>query len=141
MHHKFRVAHYSQLPRTKLAEAILYVTSMKLETVADKTAEEYLAHWQYAELKHLVECIGGEFHQKDQVQYHAWDTVRKLLPVEAAAKIPTDLYWEAQTILKRIEEASFAFKCAVMEIEKKFFRQGFGELPLDFHALKKKFLK
>lgn len=40
LHNKFRVAKYSQLPRTQLADAILYVMQMQLRTAGGNTVEQ-----------------------------------------------------------------------------------------------------
>jgi prophage antirepressor-like protein len=135
VHHKFRVARYSQLPRTQLSEAILYVAGMEIQAGAYQAAEEYITHAQYHELKHLVYLIGNCFRRKNQAQHHAWNTVRRTLPVEAAAKIPAYRYEEARALLKDLERVSEAFNHAVMALEQKFFNRHFAELPSELEEI------
>jgi hypothetical protein len=131
-----------QIPKAlTLVDEILERVVLEGEYIAKEddeqpqAAEEYLTHAQYHELKHLMYCISSCFHRQEQAQHHAWGTVRKTLSVEAAAKIPAYRYEEARDLIKRMDKSSMAFKCAVMELEKKFFRQGFSELPIELAEL------
>jgi hypothetical protein len=64
LHHKFRIAKYSQLPRTQLAEAILYVTSMEIQAGAYQAAEEYITTKQRHELNKAIRHTLAGTHYK-----------------------------------------------------------------------------
>ncbi|WP_166805118.1 ORF6C domain-containing protein [Nitrosococcus wardiae] len=137
VHRKFRVARYSQLPRTQLTEAILYVTGMEIRTGKRQTTEKAISHTQYYELKRLVYLIGACFHYQNAAQWTAWATLREKLFAESAAKIPASRYEQARAILNDIQEAASAFKSAVMELETGFFERRFSAIPLEIQELER----
>jgi prophage antirepressor-like protein len=136
VHLKFRVARYSQLPRAKLSEAILYVTGMEIKAGKPK-AEVPISHAQYHELKRLVYLIGNCFHYRNAAQWAAWATLRHRLSAESAAKIPAHLYGQASAILNDIQEAASVFRSAVMELETGFFERRFSTIPLEIKELER----
>lgn len=55
LHHKFRIAKYSQLPRTQLADAIVYVGQMQLHL--QPPAQEELTQEQWRKLSLAVQAV------------------------------------------------------------------------------------
>ena len=60
IHNKYRIAKYDQLPRTQLAEVILYVTQMELKTKG--ASPQRLSPRELQALTHLVNEIADKLH-------------------------------------------------------------------------------
>ena len=64
LHRKFRVAKYSQLPRTQLADAILYVTQMEMRTaggIPPQAAREQISSRDHHAIRRVVWFIAKSF--------------------------------------------------------------------------------
>lgn len=64
LHRKFRIAKYSQLPRTQLADAILYVTQMEVRTaggIPPQAAREQLSNRDHHAIRRVVWFIASRF--------------------------------------------------------------------------------
>ena len=106
LHHKFRIAKYSQLPRTRIAEAILYVTQMELRgvpstPVTPEPVPEPLSAQQYDELTRTL-CPSHWLLNGDGVQTAIHDCVRVTLGVRHLKDIPAVQFAPAMLLAKDI---------------------------------------
>ncbi|MCP5196971.1 MAG: ORF6C domain-containing protein [Gammaproteobacteria bacterium] len=131
LHNKFRIAQYSQLPRTQLTEAIVYLTTMEIRCIPKphQYAIEYITGEQYYQLKHLVWTIGNCFHMEGGGTWAAWGVIRKEYGCQGATRIPADQFEVVHQRLQDIYNLSTAFRMLMIEFERRFFRKHFGELP------------
>ena len=83
LHRKFRVAKYSQLPRTQLADAILYVTQMELRTaggdIPPQAAREMISSRDHHAIRRVVWFIANRFGRGDSWTQGIWAHVRAAL--------------------------------------------------------------
>ena len=77
VHNKFRVAKYNQLPRTRLADAIVYITQMDLKC-AQEPEPEYLTSRDMANLRKVIGLIVSRAHYEGAWQYAIWKRLRYL---------------------------------------------------------------
>ena len=83
LHRKFRVAKYSQLPRTQLADAILYVTQMELRTaggdIPPQAAREMISNRDHHAIRRVIWFIANRFGHGDSWTQGIWAHVRAAL--------------------------------------------------------------
>ncbi|MCK7461106.1 MAG: KilA-N domain-containing protein [Sphingobacterium sp.] len=106
LHHKFRIAKYNQLPRTRLAEAILYVTQMTLRgapaaPAAPEPTIEPISAQQYHALTRALRPGHWLLHG-DGVQIAIHDYVRVTLGVRHLKDIPAAQFIPAMLLAKDI---------------------------------------
>jgi len=99
-------------------------------------AVEYITSEQYHTLKHRVWLIGHCFHREGGGTWAAWRVIRKEYGCQGATRIPADQFEAVHRRLQDIYQLSMAFKGLVIELEERFFRKHFSELP-DEEQLKK----
>lgn len=105
LHRKFRIAQYSQLPRTQLADAILYVTQMQLRGVPNAPGpEDYerISAKQYSELTKALTLIGWLF-QNQHHQTAVYDFARATLGVRRLKDIPADQFDTAMLLAEGVQ--------------------------------------
>lgn len=136
IHNKFRVAKYDQLPRTQLAEVILYVTKMELRTsgvkettpqldLVELAAPEYLNTMDMHGLGRMVWHITNRFRQEGSASRATWIALRK------AADVPFPQRFEVKHLpilaaeIRRLYAAAATYEAAAVEIEQKFIKQIF----------------
>jgi phage anti-repressor protein len=110
LHHKFRVAKYSQLARTQLADAIVYVTSMVLRGVAAPAEPEHLtlSAAQRHQLTQAVHRSVAGFDNNGGDMW-AWNRLRVKLNLRSANDIRPDQLPLALAELADIAENLMAF--------------------------------
>jgi len=77
LHNKFRIAKYSQLPRTRLADAIVYITQMDIKC-APRPEPEYLTNQDMANLRKIVGMIAGQNHYEGAWRFAIWKRLRQV---------------------------------------------------------------
>lgn len=111
LHHKFRVAKYSQLPRTQLADAIVYITSMTLKL--DAPAEEALSSEQWRQLSLAAQRASANwFLSGDATNQWIHNRLRTEFNIRQIADLPPSKLPEALAILKDIE-AKASLLCTI----------------------------
>lgn len=107
LHRKFRIARYSQLPRTELADAILYVTGMQLRTSAPKMPE-LLTNEQRQQLSRIVWLLSSRMTRPEPWRHALWKSFRLLTdcpsPQEFQVSHAPTLVAEAMRILPAIAQ-------------------------------------
>lgn len=82
LHRKFRVAKYSQLPRTQLADAILYVTQMEMRTaggIPPQAAREQISSRDHHAIRRVVWFIANSFGGGENWTQGIWAHLRAAL--------------------------------------------------------------
>jgi phage anti-repressor protein len=122
VHHKFRVAKYSQLPRTQLSEAILYVTGMELKSAKAKPADPLCTQEQRSELAKLTARIGGHAHMSKSLAWAVSNRMRTELGVSSTLELKASQYQAAVSFLGTMDSLVSSFRSRVIGIEKQFCR-------------------
>lgn len=130
IHHKFRVAKYSQLARTQLAEAILYVTGMELRGVRPPVADpapEYLSANDMQNIKRIIYLISNRMNYGDAWIQGAWHALRK------RCDVPSPGRFEVRHLPHISDELAFIAKAALIiktesAMLKRVLRQGMNNL-------------
>jgi hypothetical protein len=102
LQNRFRVNSYKLLPRTQLAEALVYVATLELQcapAVPEPAPVETLSQRQYAELQNLLRP-GHWILQPEWVRLAMHDHVRSTLNVRHLKDIPADQF-DAALIVAR----------------------------------------
>lgn len=82
LHRKFRVAKYSQLPRTQLADAILYVTQMEIRTaggIPPQAGREQISSRDHHAIRRVVWFIANSFGGGENWTQGIWAHLRAAL--------------------------------------------------------------
>lgn len=82
LHRKFRVAKYSQLPRTQLADAILYVTQMEMRTaggIPPQAGREQISSRDHHAIRRVVWFIANSFGGGENWTQGIWARLRAAL--------------------------------------------------------------
>lgn len=134
LHHKFRVAKYSQLARTQLADAILYVTGMELRSVRtpEAHAPEYLSNNDMQNVKRIIWLISSRMNYGEAWTQGAWHALRKRCDVPAPGKFEVRHLPLIADELAFIAKAALVIKTEVMQTEsamlKRVLRHGMSDL-------------
>lgn len=86
LHRKFRVAKYSQLPRTQLSDAIIYVTQMELRTtggIPQHAAREQLSSRDHSAIRRAIWFISNRFRNDNTWSQAMWAQLRAELDTPA----------------------------------------------------------
>lgn len=122
VHHKFRVAKYSQLPRTQLTDVILYVTGMELKSAKAKPADPLCTQEQRSELAKLTARIGSLAHMNKSLEWAVSNRLRTELGVSSTTELKASQYQAAVSFLGNMDSLVSSFRSRVIGIEKQFCR-------------------
>ena len=137
IHNKFRVAKYDQLPRTQLAEVILYVTKMELRVkdavkdtrpqldLSEPVAPEYLNTADMHGLGRMVWSVTNRFRYAGSAAQSAWKALRKATGVPAPQKFEVRHIPILAAEIRRLYAAVTAYEDMVREVEQKLIKQIF----------------
>ena len=123
IHNKYRIAKYDQLPRTQLAEVILYVTQMELKTKG--ASPQRLSPRELQALTHLVNEIADKLHFGGVVRTATWNALHAV-----AGNVNRDQF-EVQHIpalateIRRLLGVVEHYRMIAMDTEQRFIRQAF----------------
>lgn len=138
LHHKFRVAKYSQLPRTQLTEAQLYIMGMQLSTTAEApaaprpmAAEESLSS---NDMNHIRRAI---YHAVHGMRFGGvwtqavWFYLRRALALPSPAQFSVSHLPRIGSEMQRIVSATEQVHDLIIHIEREAARRIFrkGESP------------
>lgn len=125
LHRKFRIAKYSQLPRTQVMEAILYITKLDLRDAPapNPHADERISDEQHAKLLEAIEraMIGWVFTPGDH--HHAHNALRVIFSLHQVRELPASDLARALEIVAQIKAMNNAFMAWVMEARKIFLQE------------------
>lgn len=140
VHHQFRVAKYSQLPRTQLTEVILYVTNMELRSVPNPPrAPELCSQEQRSQLSRRTAYAGEHAHMAKSLAWAISDRVRREMGVSSMLDLPASSFQSALDLIETLGSKAFMLKSRVIDIEKRFcllvIRDGSASALAEFEAL------
>lgn len=125
LHHKFRIAKYSQLPRTQLADAIVYITGMTLKLAAP--AEEALSSEQWRQLSLAAQRASANwFLSGDATNQWLHNRLRTEFNIRQIADLPPSKLPEALAILKDIEAKASVLCTIAIGLRDAFHRDIIG---------------
>lgn len=131
LHHKFRVAKYSQLARTQLADAIAYVCAMEvrsLPTAKPQAEGERLSANDWRNLKSVVWHASRGFRYESAWTQAVWFYLRRALGVPAPQQYCVDhlprLAAELQSVLAATEQVHLMMIRIEKEAARRIFRSG-----------------
>lgn len=104
--------------------------AMEQELVAQANPP-VLSNREYQELRRLVWIIENCFHMKGGAGHAVNATLREHLGISSVLKIPVERRAAAVALIADLEKAAFAFKRGVIELERRFFRSRFKEIPAE----------
>lgn len=108
LHHKFRIAKYSQLPRTQLADAIVYIAGMQLKLAAP--VREELTNAQWAQLSRaLQKAVCSRFLGGDKYNQWVHNRVRTEFNLRRAEELPPARLPEALAMLEDLHQKAWTF--------------------------------
>jgi Rha family phage regulatory protein len=90
-----------------------------------------LSSREYLEIRDLVDGIECYFHAKGRARWAAQATLREGLHIDSVLKIPVERRNEALLAVADLEKAASIFKRGVIELERRFFRSRFKDMPAE----------
>ncbi|MBK1709798.1 ORF6N domain-containing protein [Marichromatium gracile] len=140
LHNKFRIAKYSQLPRTRLADAIVYMASMELRGVPNaehtprRPASEPLTNNDMANLRRVIWLISHRFHYEQAWTQGVWYALRDATGVPSPNRFTVDnlpvLTQEMRRILQAVEPLVQMRNEAELEVLRRVVRRREQAEPL-----------
>lgn len=110
LHNKFRIAKYSQLPRTQLADAIVYVTSMELRFAPGAApTERYIDLTRNDEVRRIMRGMVRVFWFENSAGHNAWSAMRRIGGGATATSFPESRLPQAMAELQRLEQRAMQF--------------------------------
>lgn len=143
LHHKFRVAKYSQLPRTQLTEAQLYIMGMQLRSQPEApqpAAREQIGTRDQHAIARVVWLIADQFKHSSSWSQGVWFYLRHALNNPAPNPWYVDQLTDMAVILRNLYAQAHAVRELTRAIEaeacKRILRK--GDVPervlADLHA-------
>jgi phage anti-repressor protein len=144
VHHKFRVAKYSQLARTQISDVIAYIMQMQIKIAMPS---QVISNAQYYELRNACNraIVGWCFQQSDVDML--MNAIRVHYNIQSLQHLPADKFDEAMAIVDRAKQAANQCLAGIAEIKDylvkdvicggapytpvivRKYKQQFGELP------------
>ena len=125
LHHKFRIAKYSQLPRTRIAEAILYVTQMELRGVPGPAPEPTITTITPAQQRQLADAVQqamcGWVFTKQHVN-HVYNALRVDFHLERIADLPASDFEHALSRVDQIRAMNGEFLRWIGDVRETYLR-------------------
>lgn len=136
LHHKFRVAKYSQLPRTQLTEAQLYIMGMQLRTTAEAAprpmaAEEALTSNDMNNIRRAIYTAVRDMRFGGVWTQAVWFYLRRALALPAPAQFNVSHLPRIGAEMQHIVSATEQVHDLIIHIEREAARRIFrkGESP------------
>lgn len=118
LHNKFRIAKYSQLPRTQLADAIVYITSMEVRSAKPtSSAPEVLSASDMHNITRLVWLMTHQLRFESSWSQAVWKQLRLATDTPSPNRFRVDQIPRLADELTRIYAITDAFTSAVNEAE------------------------
>jgi len=91
LHNKFRVAKYQQLPRTRITDAVIYITNMQLKL----KAQTPISSKQYHQLKDAINRAYGTYIFTESDRQWAMNRIRVQYNIQNITQLPQQHFDEA----------------------------------------------
>lgn len=125
LHHKFRIAKYSQLPRTQLADAIVYIAGMQLK-LAEPPREE-LSREQWAALSRAAQqAVCGWFLGGDAGTQWVHNRLRTEFNIRRLEELPPERVPDALALLADLSDKAGQMTRLVMGLRDAYYRDVIG---------------
>lgn len=125
LHNKFRIARYSQLPRTQLADAIVYIAGMQLKLA--EPARETLSKTQWDALCHGVrDAVAGWFLRSDAGTQWVHNRLRTEFNIRTLEELPPARVPEALSLLRDLGQQAEALTALALGLREAFYREVIG---------------
>lgn len=125
LHNKFRIARYSQLPRTHLADAIVYIAGMQLKLA--EPARETLSKTQWDALCHGVrDAVAGWFLRSDAGTQWVHNRLRTEFNIRTLEELPPARVPEALSLLRDLGQQAEALTALALGLREAFYREVIG---------------
>lgn len=125
LHNKFRIARYSQLPRTQLADAIVYIAGMQLKLA--EPVREKLSKEQWAALCHGVnDAVAGWFLRSDAGTQWVHNRLRTEFNIRTLEELPPASVPEALALLRDLGQQAEALTTLALGLREAFYREVIG---------------
>jgi phage anti-repressor protein len=144
VHHKFRVAKYSQLARTQISDVIAYIMQMQIKIAMPS---QVISNSQYYELRNACnDAMIGWCYSSDDAE-KLMNGIRVKFNVQSLAHLPADKFDEALTFAKQAQNVARQCMDGIAELKTilikdvimggapytpvlvRQYRKAFGELP------------
>lgn len=124
LHNKFRIARYSQLPRTQLADAIVYITGMELRGAKPtSTAPEVLSASDMGNITRLVWLMTHNLRFEKSWAQAIWRQLRQTVDTPSPNRFTVDQVPKLAEELTRIYAITDAFSSAVEAAERAMIKR------------------
>lgn len=125
VHRKFRVAKYSQLPRTQLTDAILYITKMDLRTATlapepEALPERVISNEELEQIKELVRNIASCFksQQHNTLMGAIYRGIKNQVRIGSISEFPASRYDNAIRTLSGIHHQAMEHAGKIRRLER-----------------------
>lgn len=124
LHNKFRIAKYSQLPRTQLADAIVYVTSMEVRSAKPtSSAPEVLSASDMHNITRLVWLMTHNLRFDKSWAQAIWRQLRQIVDTPSPNRFTVDQVPKLADELTRIYAITDSFSAAVASAERAMIKR------------------
>lgn len=125
VHHKFRIAKYSQLPRTQLADAIVYITSMQLK-LAEPQREELSKEQWTALCNGIRRATANYLLSEESCRQWMHNRMRTEFNIRRIEELPPARLPEALAILTELERSASALVSLISGLRDAYCRDVIG---------------
>lgn len=126
LHRKFRIAKYSQLPRTQLTDAILYITGMELR-LPRPPERVPLTKEQKKALRHGIDAaLFGPFLKTESCNHWVHNRLRTEFHIRNLDELPPARLPEALALLDDLGQKANAFTDFVCQMREAYCREVIG---------------
>jgi len=123
---RFGVTRASEIPRGRLAEAILYITSIDIRAIANPTpVPEYLTNNDMANLACLIDRIQRNKRMPQAWRFSIWKDLRRVTRTKSPDKLEVRHLPDMADELLRIHTAVAILDTAIRKTEKEVLRRVF----------------
>lgn len=125
LHNKFRIARYSQLPRTQLADAIVYIAGMQLRL--GEPAREELSKEQWQQLSRAMQnAVAGWFLGSDAGMQWVHNRMRTEFNIRRIEELPPERLPSALALLADLGQKASQMTGFIMELRGAYYRDVIG---------------
>lgn len=125
LHNKFRIARYSQLPRTQLADAIVYIAGMQLRL--GEPAREELSREQWQQLSRAMQnAVAGWFLGSDAGMQWVHNRMRTEFNIRRIEELPPERLPSALALLADLGQKASQMTGFIMELRGAYYRDVIG---------------
>lgn len=125
LHNKFRIAKYSQLPRTQLADAIVYIAGMQLRLA--EPVREQLSQEQWSQLSRAMQnAVAGWFLNNEAGMQWVHNRMRTEFNIRRIEELPPERLSSALVLLADLGQKASEMTGFIMELRSAYYRDVIG---------------